>query len=166
MITQERLLEVVEYQDNGSLLWKPRPPGESGWNKTLEGSLAGSLDSNGYSKISIDGERIPTHRAVFLLFNGYLPEIIDHIDNNPSNNRIENLRAATREQNAFNRKAPNVTNLLGVKNVSKRGNSFRVKISKSGQNFMKTCKTLEEAIEWRDEKLKELHGEFASKGDK
>ena len=50
------------------------------------------------------------------MFNGYLPKFIDHIDCNPSNNKIENLREATFSQNQHNTKK-RITNTSGVKNV-------------------------------------------------
>lgn len=50
------------------------------------------------------------------MFNGYVPEFIDHKDNDPSNNRIENLRPATYEENNRNRKIFKI-NSSGVKGV-------------------------------------------------
>ncbi|AYN56082.1 putative HNH endonuclease [Salmonella phage STG2] len=166
MITRERLLEVLEYHEDGTLTWKPRPEGTRGWNTSLNNTPAGSINADGYLMLSIDGERILAHRAIFFMHKGYLPDIVDHDDTNTLNNRIGNLREATKAQNAFNRKSANKNNLLGLKNISQRGKSFRVKISRAGINYMKTCSSLEEAIAWRDEKLEELHGEFASKGNK
>ena len=50
------------------------------------------------------------------MHNGYLPEEIDHINNTPTDNRIENLREATRMQNCHNKKIT-TKNKTGSKNV-------------------------------------------------
>jgi hypothetical protein len=52
-----------------------------------------------------------------LYHNGYLPELVDHIDGNKLNNRIENLREASKQENAQNQKI-RLTNSSGVKGVS------------------------------------------------
>lgn len=45
-------------------------------------------------------------RFIWVLFNDYLPDnmVIDHIDNNPHNNKISNLRCITSAENSRNRK--------------------------------------------------------------
>lgn len=64
--------------------------------------------NSGYKVIVLNkggaGTRTPfrAHRAIFLMHHGYLPELIDHVDCNKMNNRIENLREATRKQNITN----------------------------------------------------------------
>lgn len=98
-ITQELIRELFEYK-NGEL-----------YNKIYRssnaqiGNKAGRLNSDGYCHIKINYKIYKTHRLIFLYFNGYLPEFIDHIDNNRSNNKIENLREATRSQNGMNKKS-------------------------------------------------------------
>ena len=99
---------------------------------------------------------------------GTIPEnmVIDHIDNNPNNNNIENLRLASLSQNQFNRKV-NKNNKLGIKNISietrTKNPTYSVRINKKKkQMYCKNFKTLEEAIEYKKIKLQELHGEFAN----
>ena len=42
------------------------------------------------------------HRAVWAVVHGYLPMIIDHINGNPYDNRIENLREVSASENNMN----------------------------------------------------------------
>ena len=96
MITQQQALKLFEYRD-GALFYTQRPS-----QNTLAGDRAGYVDNNGYRKLSIKNKRYQEHRIIFLMHHGYLPDVIDHIDGNPSNNRIENLREATQQQNCYN----------------------------------------------------------------
>ena len=107
------------------------------------------------------------HRLVYEAHYGNIPEglFIDHIDNNPQNNNIENLRLATNQQNSFNSKTYK-NNSLGYKNIYKtKYNTYRVQIRINKKTvYEKTFKTLEEAIINRDIKLKEIHGEYHNLG--
>jgi len=85
---------------------------------------------------------------------------IDHIDNNRTNNNIENLRVATHSENKCNTQTQQ-NNTSGYKNITKRGNLYKVTITKDKKTYNKSFNTLEEAIEWRNIKLVELHGKFA-----
>lgn len=165
MLSKERLWEVLDYHEDGTLTWKRRPKGSPGWNSSLEGREAGTLRNDGYLMVSVDGCRILNHRAIFLMHKGYLPEKVDHKDTIRTHNWIDNLREATTGENACNRAAPNKNNLVGHKNISQRGNKYRVTISRKGNRYSKTCSSLEEAIKWRDQTLLEIHGVFANNGD-
>ena len=62
------------------------------------GSVAGCL-YRGYTSIRISGKQYYAHRLAWLYVYGYFPEHqIDHIDRNPSNNRINNLRHASSQR--------------------------------------------------------------------
>jgi len=100
----------------------------------LKDSEAGCTESRGYRYVVVNRKRIGTHRIIFLMHHGYVPEEIDHIDNNPSNNRIENLRAADRHTNMYNIQKRS-TNKSGVKNVfwRKDKNKWQVEMNVDGK---------------------------------
>ena len=105
-----------------------------------------------------------------LVYQAYYPDIdisklcIDHIDNCKTNNNIENLRHCTKSQNGMNQKI-HKNNSSGHKNIYLRNNNtYQVDIRKNQKKYTKTLKTLDEALEWKEIKLNELHGEFANLG--
>lgn len=53
---------------------------------------------------TIDNERVLLrgHRFIYYFFHNEIPDVIDHIDGNRSNNLLENLRSVTRHENLFN----------------------------------------------------------------
>lgn len=105
------LHELFEYRD-GELFWKT-----SNGNRAKIGYSAGSYRKDGRCTIRVEKRLYLRYRLIFLMKHGYLPKIIDHIDGNPANDRIENLRAATQLGNMANSKIP-VTNVSGIKGVS------------------------------------------------
>lgn len=56
------------------------------------------------------------HQLIYLYHFGFIPALIDHIDRNPRNNAIENLRACTNAENQYNalRKVNNKSGFKGV----------------------------------------------------
>jgi len=95
MLTQDLLKELFEYQ-NGMLFWVVSR------GNVYPGKRAGTLRKNGYRQIAINQTAYYEHRLIFLYHHGYLPAELDHIDRNPANNCIENLREATHSQNQCN----------------------------------------------------------------
>lgn len=89
--------------------------------------------------------------------------IIDHKDGNTFNNNLDNLRIANKSENRCNSKI-NKDNKLGEKNIKWNKYSYLVRIKKNGITCHRSFKNLQEAIEWRDLKRNELHGEFANYG--
>ena len=89
------------------LKWKVNPG--SGWIKA--GDSAGRLTSTGYYQTGIKGSYYQNSRIIWKMINGKDPDqVIDHIDNNKTNNNISNLRDVTQRENLLNRKDFKSTN--------------------------------------------------------
>jgi hypothetical protein len=100
MIDQEKLLALFDYVDGRLLNRVTRSP------KAVKGAIAGTLNkSSGYYQLTIDGTRLQLSHAVWVYHNGKIPldAQIDHIDRDPHNNSIENLRIANKQQNEWNK---------------------------------------------------------------
>lgn len=74
------------------------------------GDRAGSINGQGYWRIKVDQITYMGHRLAWALYHGKSPDLeIDHIDGNPLNNRISNLREASRWENCSNVKGAGVS---------------------------------------------------------
>jgi len=109
------------------------------------GSIAGYQDRSGYWVMTVDGRPYFCHRLAWLHVYGEWPKsFIDHINSIKSDNRLENLRSATKSENGQNLIRPNRVNKLGILGVSKHGNGFRAQLTLNGKKvFKKTFKTAE-----------------------
>jgi hypothetical protein len=104
--------KVFEYRD-GHLYWKsPSNP-----SKTPVGMRAGTVSKRGYIHIQYKRKVYKAHRLVYLMHTGNICELLDHINGDPIDNRIENLRPATCIQNQQNAKLRRDSS-SGVKNVT------------------------------------------------
>lgn len=98
MITQERLRQLFIYDpDTGNFIRRFDIHGA--WKA---GQIAGTLNKEGYIAINIDKKPRRAHRLAWLYVYGTSPPEIDHVNGNRADNRLKNLRAATRGQNAAN----------------------------------------------------------------
>jgi hypothetical protein len=98
-----------------------------------------------------------------MYFYGFMPEYVDHADNNRTNNRIENLRECTNQQNSFNAQISK-NNTSGVKGVSwdKSRNKWQSKTMFGRKTVhLGRFNTIDEAAiaikSWREQN----HGNFA-----
>ena len=99
MVTVERLRELFEYDPvSGLLKWRVNR------QRVKAGQEAGVLMRSGHVRVKIEGRSYMAHRLVWMLWYGVEPPaLIDHRDGDPTNNRIANLRPATKAQNGQNR---------------------------------------------------------------
>lgn len=110
-----------------------------------------------------DGWRLK-HHLVWEQANGPIPEglIVDHINGNHRDNRLENLRLATPSENQWNRKL-NRNSRTGVKGLSwdKTNSRWQCNIACNGSARTFKTKNLLDAVAWLLRTRVELHGEFA-----
>lgn len=149
----ERLHQIFDYKD-GQLFRK-------------SGKLAGSVHPLGYVKVRADGKMYMAHRLIWKMFNkDFETGTLDHINNNRSDNRIENLRIASRcenNQNAIIRK-DNTSGAKGV-NWNKRDMRWTASIQINGKRkALGNFKDLALATEFVQLARDMVHGDFANHG--
>lgn len=115
-LTREHLLEIFTYDRNaGKVFWK-KPTG----NRVKPGRAAGNkcrFHGNEYIQVRVQRTNFLMHRLIWFLEYGEFPKgQIDHIDGNGLNNKIENLRDVTVQEQAKNlsRRMTNSSGITGV----------------------------------------------------
>lgn len=131
ILNAARLRELLHYcPETGVFLWKVWRGGP-----TVAGSVAGSIDSKGYRQIKLDMRLHLAHRLAWLYVHGEFPVgHLDHIDRNPKNNAITNLRLCTHSENHQNTglRADNTSGVTGV-SFNKPSAKWLAFISKNGR---------------------------------
>lgn len=147
MLKHEDLLEVIHYDpDTGVFTWIKNQ------NKQLIGKEAGTIrhsDTKNYKRrvIRVLGNYYFAHRlAWFYVYKVWPTYTIDHIDRNPLNNRIINLRDVTQQENNLNKNL-HPLNKTGENGITYIKGAYSVAVGRySTQYFVGRFKTLEEAI--------------------
>lgn len=147
------LLEALEREvhldiKTGDLYWCRK----GGPRRSL-GVPLNTTNTKGYKTIALKHngsvKTVGQHRLVHFMVTGEDPEVVDHINQNPADNRPSNLRSASIQQNTRNRKV-NRNNLLGIRGVQKRGSRYRSRIRVDGRLInLGTFETLCQAQEAR-----------------
>jgi hypothetical protein len=159
MISQETLREWLHYDpDTGDFTWLVSPA-----SNIKPGTPAGNF-GNVYLRITISGKTYYAHKLAWLYMTGeWPPNEVDHINQMKSDNRIINLRLATKSEQAQNRPASGHSQ-LGVKGVflSENGDRYRARIMCAGvRYYLGIFDTLEEAARVRRDAELKLFGKFA-----
>ena len=172
--SRELLHQLLRYDaETGDLIWLAQPREMFAarkhhlcWNTRYAGKVAGYArpcrNNVAYLHIGIRGYSIlKAHRLVWLHVRGDpVPDMIDHIDNDSLNNRIENLRAATMPLNRANSKVRKDSK-TGYKGIRlSRHNRFIVNAGPA-PSYRGTYKTIEEAIAVYKEVTTAHYGDFS-----
>ena len=157
-LTVERLREVISYNpETGDMIWRI----DTGY-KRLTGRKVGSVDYHGYRGTMIDYHKFRVHRLAWLYVYGEWPTTdIDHINGNRDDNRICNLRLATRSQNNINRDRRGINGRLGVSQYGDHG-KWRSYITVDGKTLHRGCfEKFEDAVLARESAELEFYPEHS-----
>ena len=122
----ETLRKLLRYEpDTGNLFWRHRDASLfkterhcKTWHNRYGGKPAGCIRGDGYITIRLSGRGLSAHRVAWAIHHNTWPtDQLDHINGETADNRIENLREVTNQENQKNRKLP-CTNTSGVMGVS------------------------------------------------
>jgi len=160
----ERLRELLAYcPDTGVLTWRRVRPGvargrgdrsaesiANWWNGVFAETTAGSPQKDGRLRVTVDTVPYYAHRLAWSIFYGTPPDgTIDHLNGNPSDNRIANLRIASYAENSKN-KVTTVRSSTGHRGVYLRHGRYRVLTRSLGRTItIGTFDALSEALEAR-----------------
>ncbi len=159
-LTQEYLREVLSYDElTGIFVWR-----KNTGKKRMAGKVAGNL-TKGYWEIAINYRQFKAHRLAWLYVYGEWPKTrdIDHINLDKLDNRIANLREATRAQNNVNAPAQR-NSKSGVSGVGRHSqtNKWRAYITvNKRQKSLGLFDSFDEACAARKLAEQEHYGEFS-----
>lgn len=174
--TKALLWECFEYsQATGHLTWRVRPrhhfATESAWkgiNSREAGKPVDHITAQGYLAFRLNRMVWLAHRAVWIMHDGEIPEgmMIDHVNRRKADNRLANLRLATKGQNLMNSTRRSGRLLpKGVYLDASRG-KYMAAVGHEGR--LHNCgryDTIEEALEASWARRQKLHGDFATLGN-
>jgi hypothetical protein len=161
--SREQLLRLREVLDcdltTGRITWRIKY-----CQKIVVGGDAGVIDRHGYRIICVDGLKYFAHRIVWAFANdAWPPSELDHIDGNPLNNSLSNLRIAQRAQNLRNQ-GLRKCNVSGHKGVSWNKNfgkwQARIQVDKK-QIWLGLHDSIEDAAKAYEAAARQHHGSFA-----
>lgn len=157
MITQKQAIFLFDYNPLTGKLFHKFSHG-----RAIAGNEVGWIDDKGYYRTKDQGTTYFVHRIIWLIVYGEWPDEIDHRDGDPGNNRIDNLRSATRTQNLGNCNSRlGVSGTKGVYPIS-NGSKWTATIGFGGQRFhLGNFDTIEEAAVAYRKAADRLYGEFA-----
>ena len=173
-LAREIFSEFVDYNaENGKMFWKVRDKKwfhKEGvwkrWNSRYSKNEVGSVNHYGYRVFAVFNRLYHVSRVAWLLSTGAWPEQeIDHIDGNKTNNRLSNLREATRQENGRNKHY--AYGEVPLKGVSKYKHKYRAHLGvDKKQVHLGYFDDAESAHAAYRKAAEERYGEFWNPGDR
>ena len=154
ILTQERLKELLHYDpETGVFIWRVRR------GMALAGSVAGNRRKNGRIAIYVDDVEHKAARLAWLYVHGVHPEkFIDHINGDPGDDRLSNLREVTNSENMQNQRRARTNSSSGLLGVVNNGGKWQATIRLDGvRKYLGTFKTPEEAHQAYLEAKRTIH---------
>ncbi len=161
LITHAELREYLNYDQRSGIFTR-----KIGNNRAPAGTVSSTTSNgNGYARMGVRGRRYYVHRLAWLYMTGEWPaDEIDHINRDRSDNRFDNLRAASKTQNMGNTPL-SLRNTSGVRGVywAARQKKWAAYITKNDKTcFLGTFGSVEAATRARRAAAVDYFGAFAS----
>tara|TARA_R110002051_G_scaffold302224_1_gene370545 strand:- start:15 stop:581 length:567 start_codon:yes stop_codon:yes gene_type:complete len=149
--TPTELRQLLRYEpETGKLFWRRRAPKDvvpsihknvasvNRWNSLFADKEAlTAIHSDGYRVGHVANFNMSAHRVAFAIFHDAWPEVIDHINGDPGDNRISNLRSVSWAENARNKaiNCENTSGYTGVGRCTDNSGKWRATIKVDGKNL-------------------------------
>jgi hypothetical protein len=112
--------------ESGDLRWTHNAPAK------VRGKLCQAKNSTGHKYVKFQGRNYYVHRIAWLYTHGEWPNSVDHINGNPADNRISNLRSVDHATNIQNERKARANNQSGLLGVSLNGKNYKAEIRVDG----------------------------------
>jgi hypothetical protein len=128
MTFEDQIRKMFRYEpDTGFLFWTEHA------HRSVKNKQANTTDRLGYIQVPFQGKRLRAHRIGWFLTHGSWPsQMIDHIDGNPTNNALANLRDVNNQVNQWNRSRARVDSKSGLIGASPYKGKWRSQIKRDG----------------------------------
>ena len=162
-IPAAEIREYLHYNPSSGIFIKKWRDGYP-YNGRMAGRIVGDVRDNGYVYILLSGKTYRAHRLAWVMQTGRWPKgEVDHINGNRSDNRWENLRESTRQENARNRAVISKSNTSGVTGVlwRKLSNKWQARIMVDNRDIsLGFYKEKQDAIDARKNAEEKYFGKF------
>lgn len=159
MIEYEQIVKILRYDpDTGDLVWL-----ENMSTRARKGDVAGVVQCGKYRRVGIYGKYYMAHRLAWLIsFKRWPNHQIDHINGIKDDNRLQNLREATSQQNNRNTLHANKSGKIGAAYRAATGKYIAtIRDGEGKRRFLGIYETAEAASNAYIKASLDIHGEFS-----